>query len=102
MIVCIPTDDKEHISEHFGRAQYFAIADTEAGAQGIKFVENPHNKAESDQSGHGMLLKFLVQNKAQIVFCTELGERMRDNLSSLKIEIKQVPDHSKITELLKQ
>lgn len=88
MIVAIPTDDGKRVSEHFGRSRYFLITDTE-DASAKKLVENPHEKEENEQSGHGKLLKMLMENKVNKVVCFNLNPRMEKNLNSLKITVEK-------------
>ncbi len=88
MIIGIPTDDGRAVSGHFGKSKYFAIIEVDKGIEkNRKIVENPHNKEENEQSGHGKLLKMLVDNKVNAVICVDLNPRMKDNLGSLKIEV---------------
>ncbi|MEM0094378.1 MAG: NifB/NifX family molybdenum-iron cluster-binding protein [Candidatus Micrarchaeaceae archaeon] len=100
MKIGIPTDDGRIISEHFGRAKYFLIVDTENGSQARRLVENPHEKEENEQSGHGKLLKMLVENKVEKVICFNLNPRMEKNLKSLKIEVERVSEGSNIESIL--
>jgi predicted Fe-Mo cluster-binding NifX family protein len=91
MIIGIPTDDGSVVSEHFGRSRYFAIIDREEGKETThRLVENPHDKEASEQSGHGKLLKMLVENKVGKVICFNLNPRMQKNLEALKIKVEKV------------
>ena len=97
MIIGIPTDDGSVVSEHFGRSRYFAIIDREEGKETThRLVENPHDKEASEQSGHGKLLKMLVENKVEKVICFNLNPRMQKNLESLKIEVEKVAEQTHI------
>ncbi len=97
MIIGVPTDDGKSVSEHFGRSKYFMIIDKEQGRETHhRLVENPHDKEENEQSGHGKLLKMLVENKVSKVVCFNLNPRMQKNLESLKIEVEKVEEGSRI------
>ncbi len=96
MIIGVPTDDGKLVSGHFGRARYFLIIDGKES----RLVENPHLMDESDQSGHGKLLKMLVQNKVTKVFCSDLNPRMEKDLSSLKIQVARVPADAQISRII--
>ncbi|MEM3177835.1 MAG: NifB/NifX family molybdenum-iron cluster-binding protein [Candidatus Micrarchaeaceae archaeon] len=100
MKVGIPTDDKYTVSEHFGRAKYFLIVDMENGKQTKKLIENPHETEENEQSGHGKLLKMLVENKVDKVICSNLNSKMERNLESLKIKVERVGEGSTIEGIL--
>jgi predicted Fe-Mo cluster-binding NifX family protein len=102
MIIGIPTDDGRHVSEHFGRARHFMIVDVRQGAEPERrLVENPHDKEQSEQSGHGKLLKMLVENKVGKVICFNLNPKMEKNLGSLKIVVQRCGEDSEIDSLLK-
>ncbi len=88
MIIGIPTEEGEFVSDHFGRSKYFVIFDTK-NANLHKLIENPHQHAATEQSGHGLLLKMLVQNSVNEVICSNLNPRMQQNLESLKIAVKK-------------
>ncbi len=90
MIVAIPTDDGKVVSDHFGHAKYFLIIDADSKER--KLVENPHEKEENEQSGHGKLLKMLVENKASKVICFNLNPRMEGDLKSLKIAVEKAQE----------
>jgi predicted Fe-Mo cluster-binding NifX family protein len=87
MIVAVPTDDGKMVSEHFGRAKYFLIIDT--NSKSTNLVENPHEKEENEQSGHGKLLKMLVEKKVSKVICFNLNPRMEGNLNSLHMAVEK-------------
>lgn len=90
MIIGIPTDDGDAISEHFGRSKYFAVIDKEEGKETQhRLVDNPHDKEENEQSGHGKLLKMLVENRVSKVVCFNLNPRMQKNLEALRIEVEK-------------
>ncbi len=95
MAIGIPTDDGKQVSGHFGRARYFLIIN----GNERRLVENPHSSDESDQGGHGKLLKMLVQNKVTKVFCSDLNPKMEKDLSSLKIEVAKVPYGAQISSI---
>ncbi|MGC8516543.1 MAG: NifB/NifX family molybdenum-iron cluster-binding protein [Candidatus Acidifodinimicrobium sp.] len=99
MIIAIPTDDGNTVSEHFGHSKYFLLVDTEK-KENNKLNENPHEKEENEAAGHGKLLKMLVENKVNEVICSNLNPRMEKNLSSLKIGIKKVESGSNIENLI--
>ncbi len=98
MILAIPTDDGDYLSEHFGHAKYFLIVDTEHDEK--KLLDNPHEKESNEAAGHGKLLKMLIQNKVNQVICSNLSQKMENNLKSLNISIKRVDGNLKIKELL--
>ncbi len=98
MSIGIPTDDGKSVSEHFGRAKYFLIVDDKNNRVQ---VENPHEKEENEQSGHGKLLKMLVENKVKKVFCFNLNPKMEKNLNALHIEVEKVEEGSRIENILK-
>jgi predicted Fe-Mo cluster-binding NifX family protein len=102
MIVGIPTDDGKLVSEHFGRSKFFVIADIENGkSKGRKIIENPHDKEINEQSGHGKLLKVLMENHVNKVICFNINPRMEKNLNSLKITVEKCADNSAIDKLIK-
>ncbi|MCL4411635.1 hypothetical protein M1329_01755 [Candidatus Marsarchaeota archaeon] len=102
MIIGIPTDDGKHVSEHFGRSKRFMIVDMQDGRElERRLVENPHDKEQSEQSGHGKLLKMLVENKVNRVVCFNLNPKMEKNLDSLKIEVRKCSEGAEIGSLLK-
>ncbi|MEM0128152.1 MAG: NifB/NifX family molybdenum-iron cluster-binding protein [Thermoplasmatales archaeon] len=102
MIAAFPTDDQIHISDHFGRCKYFILADISSGKLEKKqLIENPHNSEEREGVGHGLVLKLLTDNKVNRVFCTNMGERMEDNLRSLHIDVQRCERGTSISDLLR-
>lgn len=101
MIIGIPTDDGIVVSEHFGRSGMFLIADVDGGKVASNaIVENPHNKEEKEQSGHGKLLKMLVEHKVNRVVCSNLNPRMQQNLESVGISVDRCGVDSSIEKIL--
>ncbi|MEM0106603.1 MAG: NifB/NifX family molybdenum-iron cluster-binding protein [Candidatus Micrarchaeaceae archaeon] len=100
MYIAIPTDDRKFISEHFGKAKYFLIVDTLQGSKTL--IENPHEKEENELSGHGKLLKMLVENKVKKIFCFNINPKMEKNLNDLHIEISRVIEKTSIENILKE
>lgn len=98
MVIAVPTDDGKCVSAHFGHARYFLIIDNTSKEQ--KLIENPHEKEQNEAAGHGKLLKMLVQNKVNQVICSNLSQKMENNLKSLKIDVKKVDEGSEITRIL--
>ena len=99
MTIGIPTDDGKSVSGHFGRSRYFMIVDKEQGKETKHvLVENPHDKEENEQSGHGKLLKMLVENRVSKVVCFNLNPRMQKNLESLKIEVEKVQEGAAVSD----
>ena len=99
MIIGIPTDDGRSVSEHFGRSRYFMIVDKEHGEETKHvLVENPHDKEENEQSGHGKLLKMLVESGANKVVCFNLNPRMQKNLESFKIEVERTGSGKRVSD----
>lgn len=86
MKIGIPTDDKEHISAHFGRSKYFEIFDTETKEK--HFIENPHAKEENDLIGHGSLIKVLRDEDVKKIICYNVGMRMENDLKKLGIKVE--------------
>ncbi|MEM0149926.1 MAG: NifB/NifX family molybdenum-iron cluster-binding protein [Candidatus Micrarchaeaceae archaeon] len=102
MIVGIPTDDGQTVSGHFGKSKYFVVAKLDGGIiADKKTVENPHNKEATEQGGHGELLKMLVDNKVNVVVCTDLNPRMQENLESLGILVNRCGNGQHIDDLLR-
>jgi predicted Fe-Mo cluster-binding NifX family protein len=101
MIIGIPSDDGINVSEHFGRSERFLLAEVK-GAQVLNknFVDNPHNKEVNEQSGHGKLLKMLVDHNVNKVICFNLNPRMQKNLESLGITVERCGIDSKINRIL--
>ncbi len=103
MIIGTPTDDGRHVSEHFGRAKSFVIVDVQDGKiQKRTLIDNPHEKEQNEQSGHGKLLKMLVENKVGKVVCFNLNPKMEKNLGSLKIVVQRCGEAAEIDSLLKE
>jgi predicted Fe-Mo cluster-binding NifX family protein len=100
MIVGIPTDDGKHVSDHFGRSRYILVADT--GKPGERnLVENPHQLAETEQGGHGMLLKMLREREVRRVICSNLNPRMQKNLESLGIQVVRCEASAEIESVIR-
>ncbi|MEM0073270.1 MAG: NifB/NifX family molybdenum-iron cluster-binding protein [Thermoplasmatales archaeon] len=100
MIIAVPTDDGIYVSEHFGRCKYFLIAEVSDAVVRKELVENPHNKEEREGAGHGLVLKLLREKKVNLVFYTNIGGRMLDNLNSLHINAQVCDAGSKISDLI--
>ncbi len=103
MIIGIPTDDGKTVSEHFGRSGEFLIAVLNGkDIVSRTSVENPHNKEASEQSGHGKLLKMLVEHKVNQVICSNINPKMQRNLGSLGIAVVRCDPDSMIEDALAQ
>lgn len=101
LIIGIPTDDGEKVSDHFGRSVQFLIATIENGGVVRKsLLGNPHDKEMNDQSGHGKLLKMLTAHKVNRVICSNINPKMQRNLTSLGINVIRCNPDSKIADIL--
>ncbi|AKH96997.1 NifB/NifX family molybdenum-iron cluster-binding protein [Halanaeroarchaeum sulfurireducens] len=87
MRVCVPTTDDAgldaELSEHFGRAPFYTIADTETDA--VETVEN-----ESDHRGGTKLPPtFVADLDVDAVIVTDIGRRSATRFAQRDIEMYQ-------------
>jgi len=96
MRIAVPTDDKETVSEHFGRARYFAVYELKGGKIASKqILENPfqrHGRGE-----HGGLLNFLKDFDE--IICYNMGMRMQRDLQKLNVAVS-ITDKRKLSDII--
>ncbi len=110
--IAVATNDKNLISDHLGRADYFAIytisADSVLDKAYIKNIFTPHKKAKApDGTGHGEpkhehndLIKAL--QGCQLVLARGIGTRMATDLQAAGIQGYVVVEEGTMDEIIKK
>lgn len=90
---------EDTVSEVFGRANTFTIADIEDGAiQILRIIENP---ALSYEHGAGPIaVKELVDSKVDLVIAPQLGHGASSNLEHHSITINLAKGGTKVTQAI--
>jgi cation diffusion facilitator family transporter len=80
------------VSEHFGRAPFFALATLSGNAvQSVEFIENAAHK-EKARAGLVAIKQVFEENRADSVLTREIGEISFHALKSYYVEIYAAPD----------
>lgn len=80
--IAIPTDDKLHISEHTGRATFFAIATIEDGNMAhLEFRENPQHHHEPDEA-HSHAETVAMIKDCDIILVRKIGKYLNNELKA--------------------
>ena len=77
MKIGIPSQDKTHVSENFGRANYFAIYDTEK--KGFEFIDNNTN-VQAAQGAGIQSASSLVKLGVEVIVSPHIGPKAFDVL----------------------
>ena len=79
------------VSEHFGRAPYFALARLcEGTVESIDFIENPARQ-DKTRAGLGAIKQVFEMNRADTVLTREIGEIAFHALRNYHLEIHRAP-----------
>lgn len=96
--IAVPTDNKETISEHFGRTKYFAVYELKDGKIASKqILENAFQSHERGE--HGGLLNVL-KDFDEIV-CYNMGMRMQMDLQKLNVAVS-LTSKSKLSDIIQE
>ncbi len=84
MKIAIPSDDKTIIADHFGRAKFFMVYDTENSQ--IQILDNQEN-AQSPQGAGIQAANMILEAKAEVLITNDLGPKAEKVIkgSSLKV-----------------
>ncbi|HOV13325.1 MAG TPA: NifB/NifX family molybdenum-iron cluster-binding protein [Spirochaetota bacterium] len=97
MIIAIPSDNKEHVSETFGRCKCFVLYNTET--KEINIVDNFANMSLG--SGAGMQTATnLIKNKIDVIITYDLGPKANRVLAETDIKVIQIDKIDKINNLV--
>lgn len=93
-ITSIEENIKSRCSSHFGRAEYFAIYDTNNDS--LEFIENPYRNFHK-RAGPSVV-KLLSTMNVKIAVSAEFGERIKNVFESMKIGMIIISDKNKTIE----
>lgn len=96
MKTAIPTNDKEIISDVFGRAQYFAIFD-ENGT--VEFIDNRSNSALPGGAGINTA-QSLLKNGINRIITIDFGPKAKDVIKDKNVEVVMIKEKKTISELI--
>jgi len=84
MKIAIPSDDKTIIADHFGRAKFFMVYDTENSQ--IQILDNQEN-AQAPQGAGIQAANMVLEAKAEVLITNDLGPKAEKVIkgSSLKV-----------------
>lgn len=105
MKVFFPVNEKSglegYISQHFGSARYFFIADVDEESKEVKntgYIDNvPH-----EMGGCMAPVRLLHDNTADILVVGGIGMRPLMGFMQVGIEVKHDGDHTKIGDIINQ
>jgi len=88
MKIAIPTDDRTHISEHTGRATFFAIASIENGNMThLDFrVNPPHQHTHEGEHDHAETVNLL--SDCETILVRNIGKNLKSELLARHIKIE--------------
>jgi len=87
MKVAIPSDDKIIIADHFGRAKFIMIYDTET--QNIEILDNQEN-ALSAQGAGIQTANLILEAKAEILITNDLGPKAQKVIKGSDLKVIMV------------
>lgn len=85
LVPAMNSDKNSIISNHFGRAPYFALVELEDGKiSNVEFTRNSHNHMH----GHHLdLIELIVNRGVNVVIASHIGRRMLGELFRLGVKV---------------
>lgn len=91
MIVCIPVTKSHEVDPRWGRADWVALAEVDAGEivnwREIKVSWSTLHDEGTDGSHHARVVKFLRDNNVNVVVANHMGDGMTRMLKTMEIPV---------------
>ncbi|HPO48771.1 MAG TPA: NifB/NifX family molybdenum-iron cluster-binding protein [Spirochaetota bacterium] len=97
MVIAIPSDNKEHVAETFGRCKCFVLYNTET--KEINIVDNSANMNLGSGAGIQTATN-LIKNNIDVIITYDLGPKANKVLSETKIKVIHIDKIEKIDNLV--
>jgi len=98
MKIAVPTSDGTTVASIFGRAEHFAVLDTDAGTTTVF-----KNEGMASEHGAGTgAASFLADKGVNVVWAPEVGPKAAAGLRAANIVIKAAPAGTPLTDIMKK
>lgn len=91
MIVCVPVTKSHEVDPRWGRADWVALAEVDAGEivdwREIEVSWSTLHDEGTDGSHHARVVKFLRDNNVNVVVCNHMGDGMTRMLKTMEIPV---------------
>lgn len=93
MKVVIPSDDKTIIADHFGRAKFFMVYDTESNQ--IQILDNQENSLSSQGAGI-QAANMVLEAKAEVLITNDLGPKAEKVIKGSTLKVIMVDSREQL------